>query len=364
MKRYRCQFCGTLLDEGEDRCGNCGAPADLDGRSSQEPAVEPQIPIEPGEKPVEDRSTVTVTEPSGGGCGPRIIVAIIIAAVVIPILAALAIPALIEYARRSRDARLATATSEEMGAVLTPATSPDSVYRAVLVEDENTVETIWPRILLDCPDSCSWLEPYQPAAAFIVDVRGERSLCRFYATARFDLVMALLERRDDGTLVFLRYDDDTVGTDPLIEEILSGGEYLVIVAPLSGYDTGEMSFLWEVVQEEIPVLAPDTVFTAELTELAPRALYFVELRRDSVYTIQAASDDLDPFVELRTGQGLVLSDDDGGGGWSDSRLVFEASALHDGEAVLVVRSYSEYSPEYGQVTIGFSEGSEPAPALR
>ncbi|NLP04672.1 hypothetical protein GX411_01800, partial [Candidatus Fermentibacteria bacterium] len=50
--------------------------------------------------------------------------------------------------------------------------------------------------------------------------------------------------------------------------------------------------------------------------------------------------------------------------WSDSRLVFEASAIHEGEAILVVRSCNEYSPEYGRVTVGFSEGSAPAQPLR
>ncbi|NLP06164.1 hypothetical protein GX411_09470, partial [Candidatus Fermentibacteria bacterium] len=320
MKRIRCQFCGTFLGEGEDRCGNCGAPAEPDSRSPLEPAEEPAVVVENSGNSASTQTTVTARTPSGGGCGSRLLIAIIVAAVLIPILAAIAIPALMNCARRSREARIATATPEEMGAVLTPAPTPDSVYRAVLVEGENTVETVWPRVLLDCPDSCSWLEPYQPSAAFLVEVRWERPLCRFYATAPFDLVMAVLERRDDGTLGFLRYDDDTVGRDPQIDEILHRGEYIVIVAPLSSFDTGGISFVLEILQEEVPVLPPDTVFTTELSELDPRAVYFVEIRRDSVYTIQAASDDLDTFVELRTGQGAVLSDDDGGGGWSDSRL--------------------------------------------
>ncbi len=363
MKRIRCKFCGTLLGAGDENCGNCGAPVEPDLQEAPEADESPHVLAEGTGTTVSSQTTVT-TQPSGCGCGPKILVAIIFAAVVIPILAAVVIPAVIGYARRSREAGAATRTPEENGAVLTPAPMPDSVYRSFLVDGENTVETVWPRVLLDCPDSCAWLEPYQPSAAFLVEVSSERSLCRFYATAPFDLVMALLERREDGTLRFLRYNDDTVGRNPRIDEILRRGEYLVLVAPLSSFDAGELSFVWEVVQEEIPVLAPDTVFTAELTELAPRAVFFVDIRRDSVYTIQAASDDLDSYVELRTAQGIILSDDDGGGGWNDSRLVFEASALHAGEALLVVRSYSEYSPDYGQVSIGFSEGTAPAPPLR
>jgi hypothetical protein len=303
------------------------------------------------------QTTTTSTASAKTGCG--IVGTVVALAIGLPILLGAVIPGLIRCAEERKQSELQSSTLAERDVEIIRADVQDSIYRGVLTEDGMTVEDVWPRVLTELPDSCSWLNYYSPCAVFGFTTSGGSPLVRLIATAPFDLVMGVLRVEDDGTLTYLKYNDDGVsGSDPTINAVLPEGEYIAIVAAISsGYD-GEVRFVWDVLIEDIPILRPDTSLTVELTDICPLGYFYVDIHTDSTYTIESSNDDFDSYLELHTEGGSVLSDDDGGDNWNDARLAFQASALHEGRALLIVRHYSEYSPEAGTVTLTFSEGEE------
>lgn len=359
----RCEFCGTKVKPGQDNCPNCGAPVE---HAQEAPAKEPaesafKFDVETGESTVTIREgsvVTTTTVPKSSGCGVKALVFVIVGAAILPILLGIAIPAISHYAERQK---LAGGTPEERGAVITPAPLPDSIYRATIVEGENTIETIWPRVITDLPDSVSWVNDYSPAVAFRFTTAAEHSLVQLDASAPIDLVMSLLRLNPDGSMTFLKFNDDSdFGRDPSIVEVVPAGDYLALVNNLGGYEYGEVRFVWQVLQSEIPELLPDTSFTISLSDRNRMAYFFVDIEQDSSYVFEASSQVIDSYVELRTAEGSILSDDDGGENWSDARLAFDATALQAGEALLIVRPYYYSSSNtWGDVRVSFAEGAEP-----
>lgn len=355
----RCEFCRTRIKPGQDTCPNCGAPVDP---IPEEKAGEGNgsFEITTGSGSTISSTTITTTAPKSVGCGVKGLIAVIVVAAILPILLGIAIPAISHY---SEQRKLAGATPEERGAVFTPAPMPDSIYTAVIAEGENTIETIWPRVMTDLPDSVAWVNDYNPAAAFAFSTTGSHSLIQLQASAPNDLVMSLLRRNSDGSLTFLRFNDDgSLGRDPSIIEAVSAGDYLAIVNDLGGYEYGEVRFVWEILQPEIAFLEPDTAFTITLSDRNRLAYFFVNIEADSSYVFEASSEDIDSYIELRTAGGSVLSDDDSGTGsnWNDARLAFDASALNVGEACLIVRPYYySTSNTWGDMRITYTRGTPP-----
>jgi hypothetical protein len=337
---------------GAEKCSNCGAPV-------ESPPPPPASPVQ--EERVTRVEVVQTTTASAGsaktGCG--IAALIITLAIGLPILFGVLVPGLVRCAEERKQSELQASTLAERDVEIIQAGVQDSIYRGVLTEDGMTVEDVWPRVLTELPDSCSWLNYYSPCAVFGFATIGGNPLVRLIATAPFDLVMGVLRVEEDGTLTYLKYNDDSVsGSDPTINAVLPEGEYIAIVAAISSGYEGEVRFVWDVMIQDIPVLRPDTSLTVELTDICPLGYFYVDIHTDSTYTIESSNDDFDSYLELHTAGGPVLSDDDGGDNWNDARLSFQASALHEGRALLIVRHYSEYSPEAGTVTLTFTEGAE------
>ena len=145
-----------------------------------------------------------------------------------------------------------------------------------------------------------------------------------------------------------------MGTDPSITKVLQGGDYIALVTNLGGWQYGEVRFLWTVLQEEIPTLTPDTSVVLAFTDRMQRFHFFLEIEQGRDYVISTSCPDIDSYVELRTEGGSVLYDDDSGPNWNDARLSFTATALYAGEAMLVVRPYSTYTPDTGDLTLTVS----------
>jgi fermentation-respiration switch protein FrsA (DUF1100 family) len=361
----RCEFCGTKVKPGQDTCPNCGAP--VEDRPVEQATGEPEdvfrVNLETGESTVTVSggtvvtTTTTTIAPKSTGCGIKALIIVIVAAAVLPILLGIAIPAIAHYTAQRK---LAQDTPEERGAVITPAPLPDSIYRATIVEGENTIETIWPRVMTDLPDSVAWVNDYSPAVAFGFTTTGAHSLIQLDASAPNDLVMSLLRLNPDGSMTFVRFNDDSdVGRDPSIIEAVTAGDYIALLYDLGGYEYGEVRFVWQVLMPEIPTILPDTMFTVSLSDGNRLAYYYVEIKPDSSYIFEASSEDVDSYIELRTAGGSVLSDDDGGDNWSDARLAFDATALQAGEACLIVRPYYYSSSNtWGDVRVSFTEGEE------
>jgi hypothetical protein len=348
----KCQFCGTRVKPGAEKCSNCGAPVE-----SPPPPDDSFVPEEKVTRvEVVQTTTTTSTASSKAGCG--IAAAIITLAIGLPILFGVLVPGLVRCAEERKQSELQSSTLAERDVEIIQAQATDSIYRGMLFEDGMTVEDVWPRVLTDLPDSCSWLSYYSPCAVFGFTTTGGNPLCRLMATAPFDLVMGVLRVEEDGSLTYLKYNDDGIsGSDPEIDAVLPEGDYIAIVAAISSGYSGEVRFVWDVMIQDIPVLQPDTTLTVELTDFCPLGYFYVDIHTDSTYTIESSNDDFDSYLELHTAGGSVLSDDDGGDNWNDARLSFQASALHEGRALLIVRHYSEYDPETGTVTLTFSEGA-------
>lgn len=351
----RCEFCGTKVRQGLDSCPNCGAPIERP-EADFKPMETGGIGADSGTTTI--TTTVTTAQAKSAGCAVKAVVLVIVIAAALPVLLGVGIPLISHCAHETR---MSKATAEERGAVITPAPAPDSIYTAAIVEGENTVETIWPRVITDLPDSVSWVNNYSPAAAFSFSVTEPHSLVQLDASSPNDLVMSLLRVNDDGSMTFLRFNDDSNWSrDPSIVATLTAGNYLAIVNSLSGYEYGDVRFVWQVIQDDIPFLRPDTTFTITLSDRHAQEHFFVNIEADSSYVFGASSPTLDSYVELRTAGGSVLSDDDGGEEGLDARLAFTATALQSGEAELIVSPYRySSSNRWGDMRVTFIEGTEP-----
>lgn len=337
----KCEFCGTKIKPSMDNCPNCGAPV--------EHAAVPE-PADPGYSP--PTQTTVASTPVRTAAGPAFKIAgcVIALMVFLPLLFGLVIPALMCSGPES--GVTADSTLDERSVTILQAPVQDSIYRASIVEGENTVEEIWPRVITDLPDTCYYPGAYDPCAAFRFRVDGRHSLVRLDASAPIDLVMTLLGVDDDGVLSFAGWNEDgPMGTDPSITAVLQGGDYIALVTNLGGWQFGEVRFLWTVLQEEIPTLIPDTSVVLAFTDRMQRFHFFLDIEQGRDYVISTSCPDIDSYVELRTEGGSVLYDDDSGPNWSDARLSFTATALNEGEAVLVVRPYSTYTPDIGDLTL-------------
>ena len=306
-------------------------------------------------------TTTTTTTAPKSGCGIKALIFIIVAAALLPILLGIAIPAVAHYAERQK---LAQDTPEERGVSEHPGSPARFHLQSHHSGGREYQETIWPRVMTDLPDSVSWVNDYSPAAAFGFTTAGEHSLIQLDASAQFDLVMSLLRLDPDGSMTFIRFNDDSdIGRDPSIIEAVPAGDYIALVNNLGGYEYGEVRFVWQVLMPEVPTLASDTSFTVALSDRNRLAYFYVDIRADSSYTFEASSEDIDSYIELRTAGGSVLSDDDGGGSsgnWADARLAFDATSLQAGEACLIIRPYYySSSNEWGDVIVTFAEGEEP-----
>ncbi len=299
--------------------------------------------------------TQTVVVNQGGGSGAKkalttvgCVVALFMA---VPILAAVIVPAIIEGSRRSGPAGDGEARIDTGELLIVDAADPDTIYRASITEGGQTVEDVWPRVITDLPDSCYYPDPYDECAAFRFTVTGAHELVQLQASSPIDLVMTLVRLDPDGSMEFAGWNEDGPhGTDPLITVVLPAGDYLAVLTNLGGWESGEARFVRTVLMPEVPSIEPDTSFTVVLSERLPKVYYFVTIETGRYYVFETFGDGLDTYIDLVTAGGSVLTDDDGGEDWGDARLAFTASALHEGEAMLVVRPYY-YSPDYGQVEI-------------
>ncbi|MDM7992929.1 MAG: hypothetical protein QUS11_06400 [Candidatus Fermentibacter sp.] len=337
----KCEFCGTKIKPSMDNCPNCGAPVE---HAPAPPADDPDtgLPTPPTVAPA----------PVQTAAGPafKIVGCVIALMVILPLLFGLVIPALMCSGTESEVT--ADSTLDERSVTILQAPVQDSIYRASIVEGENTVEEIWPRVITDLPDTCYYPGAYDPCAAFRFHVDGRHSLVRLDASAPIDLVMTLLGVDGEGVLSFAGWNEDgPMGTDPSITKVLQGGDYIALVTNLGGWEYGEVRFLWTVLQEEIPTLTPDTSVVLAFTDRMQRFHFFLEIEQGRDYVISTSCPDIDSYVELRTEGGSVLYDDDSGPNWNDARLSFTATALYAGEAVLVVRPYSTYTPDTGDLTL-------------
>lgn len=337
----KCEFCGTKIKPAMDNCPNCGAPV--------EHAAVPEA--EDTDTGFTTPPTVTPS-PSQASAGPAFKIAgcVIALMVVLPVLFGLVIPALMCSGEKSGDQ--ADSTLDVRSVTILRAPMQDSIYRASIVEGENTVEDIWPRVITDLPDTCYYPGAYDPCAAFQFRVEGRYSLVQMDASAPMDLVMTLVSLGEDSVLSFAGWNEDgPMGTDPSITKVLPGGDYIALVTNLGGWEYGEVRFLWTVLQEEIPTLVPDTSVDLAFTDRMQRFYFFIDIQDGRDYVISTSCPDIDSYVELHTEGGSVLYDDDSGPSWNDARLSFTATALNAGEAVLVVRPYSTYTTDIGDLTL-------------
>ncbi len=353
----RCEFCGTKIKASMDNCPNCGAPAEH----------APQPLDDTPEVTVFSSSSSTTSSPptmsTSRGPDPatkaiKIVGCVVGLMILLPILFGVVFPVLLCSDSDRGSTVVKDSVLDERLVTITMAEVEDSIYRASIIEGENTVEEIWPRVITDLPDSCYYPDAYDPCAAFQIHVEGGHSLIRLDASAPIDLVMTLLRRNENDTLTYAGWNEDgDLGQDPSITSVLTGGDYIALVTNLGGWEFGEVRFLWTVLLEEIPTIAPDTALELAFTDRIQEFYFFVDIEQGREYTISSSSEDIDTFVELRTEGGSVLSDDDSGPNWSDALLTFTASALNAGEAVLVVRPYSTYSTYTGDVTLELSSRS-------
>lgn len=341
-RRYdpsRCEFCGSRVTPGSMACENCGAPL-------HQGVIDPEqtgIPVVPS-------STTAIRT----GC-------IVAVAVLIALIAGL----VMLFSRSSN-----VLSRENSGAVIPEkleetvldASMPDSIYAGYLEEDRNTVETIWPRVLTDLPDSCYYPSPYDPCAAFRFTVEEHRALVKLEASAPIDLVMTLLREDETGLSYAAWNEDGPSGTDPMILTPLSEGTYIALVTCLGGWEYGRVRFLWSVVMSDIPLVTSDTTFSLSLSNATPMACFDIDIVRGRTYSIRTVSraQSMDSFVQLTTEGGSVLSDDDSGRNdncWGDAHLSFTAGPLQEGRAFVVVRPFSTLSPSYSDMDVVFTIGS-------
>lgn len=345
----KCEFCGTKIKPSMDNCPNCGAPVE----HVEAPPAEEQATGFPTPPPV-------ASPPSQPSAAPafRIVGCIIALMVILPLLFGVIIPALV--CNGSKQGVQADSTLDVRSVTILQAPVQDSIYRASIVEGENTVEDIWPRVITDLPDTCYYPGAYDPCAAFQIHVDGRFSLVRLDASAPIDLVMTLLARSEEDVLSFAGWNEDgPMGTDPSITTVLPGGDYIALVTNLGGWEFGEVRFLWTVLQEEIPTLSPDTSVQLAFTDRMQRFHFFIDIQEGRDYVISTSCPDIDSYVELHTEGGSILYDDDSGANWNDARLSFTATALNAGEAVLVVRPYSTYTSSVGDLTLTVTSTDTP-----
>lgn len=335
---FRCEFCGSRITIESESCGSCGAPM------QQGPED-----IEHGGAPTVSHTATTIKT----GCIVAVVVLIAIVAGLVTLL--------------SRSSSVFTQevsgseAQETLEEVVVDASEPDSIHTGYIEEDRNTVESIWPRVLTDLPDSCYYPSPYDPCAAFRFSIEGQRALVKLEASAPIDLVMTLL--REEGTgLSYVSWNEDgPTGSDPMIVTPLSEGTYTALVTCLGGWEYGRVRFLWSVVMEDIPLVTRDTTFSVSLSSATPMACFDIDIVRGLTYSIRTVSrsQSMDAFVQLTTQGGSVLSDDDSGRNdncWGDAHLSFTAGPLQEGRAFVVVRPYSTQSPSYSDMEVVFAIG--------
>lgn len=341
----RCEACGSRVGSTENDCPNCGTPR---SRHTGSPVTQDQEahaagPGSPGfpssRKPACMLSLLGVS-------------------------AVIAVAGL--FLARSFQAEHAldseTAAQETRGVLILNAMEPDSIHRGVIGEGQNTVETVWPRVLIDLPDSCSYPGPYDPCAAFRFTIGERRVLARIEASAPIDLVLTLL-REENGVLSFAGWNEDgrPGSVDPMLLTTLDGGTYVALITNYGGWAFGDVRFIWSVVMTEIPMVTGDTTFAVTLSSNSPRALFDMDIQAGRTYSIRTVSavSNLDSFIELRTEGGSVLIDDDSGRNsfcWGDAHLAFTAGPLHEGRATVTVRPYNASSSDYGDLEVIFTLG--------
>ncbi len=351
----RCEFCGTRIKPGNDDCPNCGAPVKHPADSEPRPDDTPSQPA-----PVQETPSPRI-ETSASSKGTRNVTGCVILSLLIAI--SLVFGAVIPIIQCSSDMISCAprdSTLDESSVRITMAPVQDSIYRASIIKGKNTIEDVWPRVIADLPDSCSYPHPYDPCAAFQFHVEGRHSLVRIDASAPIDLVMTLLRRSDEDVLSFTAWNEDSpLGRDPSLTVLLRQGAYIALISHYGGWDYGEVRFLWTVLQPEIPRLEPDTTVDLVFTDRMRSFYFFIDIEEGSNYVISTSCPDFDSYVELRTEGGAVLCDDDSGGPcWGDARLSFTATVLNAGEAILVVRPYFDRNIRAGNLTLSVTSTTE------
>lgn len=344
----KCEFCGSRVTSGMDSCPNCGAPFG-NVYSSSDSSVS-------GSKPKLYEQTIPS---SAANRALRRVGCLVVLSLAFSVIGA----AVFLITRAPGTTETITGRTTGMmdnGSLVMDAFQTDSIYRGTIVEDHNTVEDIWPRVIADLPDSCYYPNAYDPSAAFRFTVGDSRVLARIEASAPFDLVMTLL-RDDNGVLSFAGWNEDGSpgNRDPMIVSPLDGGTYIAVVTALGGYEYGEVRFFWSVIQDDIPLVSSDTSFVVTISASSPVAYFDLDIERGRTYSIRTASrvENMDSFIELRTEGGSLLTDDDSGRSdfcWGDANLVFTASPLQEGRASVIVRPFSMSSPDYGDLEVIFT----------
>lgn len=349
----RCQFCGSRVNTARDSCQNCGAPFE-----HFEQVPDQSEPIEPV---IISQTTTTTTMTQNSGSARALKVGCVVLAVLILGIAGIIAMFALKDSGVSVDPETGVVSAKQDGGdAITDAMIPDSIYRGVIVEDRNTVESIWSRVLTDLPDSCYYPEPYDPCAAFRFTVEGRRILAKVEASAPIDLVITLL-REENGVLTYVGWNEDGISgnQDPMLIAPLDGGTYIALVTNYGGYEYGDVRFIWSVVMPEIPLVTSDSTFFITQSDAAPIAYFELDIERGRTYSIrtEARTQNMDSYIELRTEGGSILSDDDSGRNdfcWGDARLSFTASPLQEGRATVIVRPLTMYSPTYGDLDVVFT----------
>lgn len=164
-------------------------------------------------------------------------------------------------------------------------------------------------------------------------------------SADFDTYLEL-----EGEGLHLRDDDGGDGTNSRLRHRLPAGDYTVTARSFSSYDSAGVFELRTSVtapsgQTNDGRLAIDEPLEAWL-EPDARDEYVFRIEEAGDYRLDMVSDELDAYLELE-GEGVSLSDDDGGDGF-DARI---QTRLEPGEYRATARSFNSYDSGYYVLTL-------------
>lgn len=143
----------------------------------------------------------------------------------------------------------------------------------------------------------------------------------------------------DGEGIYLSNDDGGDGHNARITRTLPAGNYTITAR---GYSTsGSGLFTLEASASEVNEASGGELTVGETVsaqlESGAHDLYTFEATSTGLYVIDMMSEEVDPYLELQ-GNGLYLTDDDGGDGYN-ARL---AAHLEAGEYTVIARAFSDY----------------------
>ena len=156
----------------------------------------------------------------------------------------------------------------------------------------------------------------------------------------------ILELRDTLGTVIARDDDGGGGRNATINRVLEKGEYKVDV--FSYGNNGGPYRLYvsrvEIEEQKHTTIEPGVVRESFLGPVdSHRYSFSVKKQGMAEINLMSADSALDPFVELHSGDGRVLGQDDDGGNNMDSKLFYY---VEPGEYVIIAKPYGSSSGRY------------------